>query len=367
MTIQTWDITYTPENLNMTRQSKSNNNEEPPVNINPHAFHRTAQNAFLQDCMRYYKTKLKWKSWIIVIDTDEFITVNNDYYNKHFNNPISTTSTLLSSSNIKNNIMIQKPGSVMKLLQRMQNNGDNNNKDDDKKKNCIPMYRKQMCMDEADPNHNTTLRTIGNNGSGNNSRYSLSTFRVSDFLTHNFIRIEGDRDVKNLINVGRIPESYFHGDQMKLPTNSKLNPIVHNPAPGYCFPSSSSSSHNIRPGKMRVPIEESPFLVYHYTGTDEQRNFRTDVRGNFGKRGGTALPSTEKCKSLPSPNANGDAIMPGSKSSSGGVGGSSVVDDDDDDDDIRSWLQGFIHQVGYQEAARLLNGVGQVHSWPQIQ
>jgi len=82
---------------------------------------------------------------------------------------------------------------------------------------------------------------------------------------------------------------------------------------------------------------EALFQVYHYPGTLDQRNFRHDIRGDFGQRSGTKLPSSEKCK----PDIDAPAAV-----------------------DVQSWLQGFVRQVGQQEATRLLEGVGRVHSWP---
>lgn len=33
--------------------------------------------------------------------------------------------------------------------------------------------------------------------------------------------------------------------------------------------------------------------------------------------------------------------------------------------DLKPWLQGFVNMVGQDEAERLLEGVGRVHSWPK--
>jgi len=101
--------------------------------------------------------------------------------------------------------------------------------------------------------------------------------------------------------------------------------------PGYCLNS------KLPFGKIRVPRTQALFQAYHYTGTHEQRTFRSDIRGEFGKRGGTALPDDEKCRR-----------------------------DDDSNlaDDLAPWLRGFVGAVGLSEARRLLDGVGRVHSWP---
>lgn len=296
------------------------------------AMHRTRQNLFLQDCMRRYKRR-GWTSWLVLVDTDEFVAVND-----HLRHAAAAKKANRSDDIPRND----EPGSVMKFLKREKEKARSRTEFG----KCVPIRRIQMCMDEEDPNNRkSALKVDAFPGSGGGQQQQQGQpWTVSNFLTHNFVKVDGDRDPKNMVDVRGIPLSYF--ESLKLPKDSKRHPIVHDPVPGYCL---AGRGGGVDPGKkksqqqfgnIRIPDGEALFQAYHYTGTEEQRTFRSDVRGDIGKRGGTKLPPPE---------------CPSQSSSKGGTSSA---------DDIRPWLKGFVKMVGRQEAERLLDGVGRVHSWP---
>jgi len=135
-----------------------------------------------------------------------------------------------------------------------------------------------------------------------------------------------------MIHVGGISESYLrqnmvvHYGEMP-PTGQTYN--IHNPVPMKCQ-KVGQSRWELGPYLER---QKALFQVYHYTGTLEQRDFRADPRGGFGNRTAAGTPPPDKCLKVPA-------------------------------EDLRPWLRGFITLVGKDEAKRLLDGVGRVHSWP---
>jgi len=136
-----------------------------------------------------------------------------------------------------------------------------------------------------------------------------------DMLTQWWNMADTRKNGKGIINVGAIDRKYF--EQLDL-----LN---------------HGSAHIIAPN--HTCHEAQKFQIYHYAGNEEQRTFRDaiDPRGGYSNRkGGSLNPTEQQCK--------GQRVG-----------------------DIKPWIDGFVDDVGADEAKRLLEGTGRVHGWPSYQ
>jgi len=247
---------------------------------------------FYEDCMRHYKTEVKWPSWIILTDTDEFLSVGS------FSRQQKTTLHYFDVPPAK------EPGSVMKVLKqreqrRRQQQAIGSPQQQTRYPDCVATPRFPICVDVENLQDDTFVPL---------------PFASNDFLTMRWLSASDvPRAPKNMVNIGRMDAEYF--EKLDLVKDGR----PHYVAPGHC--------------PWKAPPNDCPFLIYHYSGSPKQRNFRNDPRGQFGQRHGGSAPETE-CTNQTS-----------SK-------------------DLRPWLRGFVGEVGPLEAARLLEGVGRVDFWP---
>ena len=247
---------------------------------------------FYEDCMRFYRRR-NWKGWITLHDTDEYVSIN----------PLARNADAgIHLPGVPSNT---EPGSVMKWLQmtmghRVERRGSHTP--------CVGVPRMQFCTEDAEP---ATSSTTSQLGPGFEDR-DFSTLRWSSFP-----KKDGHRAPKNLVYVGGIDAEYFENVDM-LSNGARPHDVM----PGVC------ESHRVLKG--------SPFQIYHYSGTQEQRDFRADPRGQFGNRPGS--PPADDC------GPPKDRIRV---------------------DDVKPWLGAFVEKVGRAEAARLLQGVGKVSGWPE--
>jgi len=282
---------------------------------------RTLQNRFLGDCMRWYADNQQESgvpSWIALTDLDEFLGINDWARNR--------TYQTIFRDNIPPN---DEAGSVMTFLRLHQQPPKRNNvtaamsplfRDHP---NCIPVQRQQICYDEAGE-----AQLGGGSSSGIEGPFSRLGIKPSDFMTHNFPWIASDRSHKVLVNVGSIPRRDLDDIGHK---GEWL--VVHNPVPLHCPRVPYIRMNRAKNRESKLKRERSLFVAFHYPGTVDQRSFRDDVRGGYLTRIGTS-PPPEKCKR------------------------------DKPATDLKPWLQGFVRQVGIDEASRLLEGVGRTDIWP---
>jgi len=171
---------------------------------------------------------------------------------------------------------------------------------------CVIQERRQICAttDES--------RLSGSAG--------LSGFENKDFLTRAWIWADRNLKGKAMVHIGRISRDYLENELDIL---------------------NQGSPHNILPGHgcLKSSARTGFFHIYHYAGSEEQRHFRdsVDPRGAYSDGiGRPGNPDPRKCERSP-------------------VG------------DIQGWLKGFASKVGEKEARRLLDGVGQIDSWPKYE
>jgi len=194
MTIMIWNETYRP-----VAPAQTFNPDLPGVST-----HRGPHTLFVQDCMLAYK-RMNWTSFVAIVDTDEFVAVNNATRSPGNQN---------SRDGVPSN---SEPGSVTKFLKQEQYRRDRLQLRTPYP-HCFRMHRLQMCYDEqptitggrrADPNNANNNRDGGgdssdvvmrgeSNNSGNNNNdggrivppadndIPLPGFSERDFLTHHF-------------------------------------------------------------------------------------------------------------------------------------------------------------------------------------
>ena len=211
---------------------------------------------------------------------------------------------------------INETGSVLKFLKREmeyhQTHEGNNSSSGSSSgfPDCLTVYRSQVC--------NVDLMMMRKNSpSEADTAVVPDGFRLQDFLTMRWLDRGGDRKPKNIVNMGgsaAVDAEYFENLDLIKEGN------IHEVLPGKCTP---------RP----AALSESLFQIYHYDGTKEQRDYRNDIRGRYGRRQGGTRPQVSGCRK------RGAA-------------------------DLRPWLKGFVDMVGPREAQRLLRGSGSTTGWP---
>jgi len=258
-------------------------------NISAVLEHRGPHHKFLENCLRSYK-RLGWDSWVMLIDTDEMLSINPQARRPNYK--VSRKDVPPTS----------EAGSVMKFLKQEMHRHER--QQDINASNpfpeCMLVFRSQIC--DIDDSRNSSASFVPDG------------FRASDFLTMRWLDLGGDRKPKDIVNVGAVEAEYF--EELDLAKKGTIHSVL----PGRCTE---------RPQRQ----QDSLFVVYHYDGNVEQRNFRDDVRGAYGNRQGGTKPQTTGC-----------ARQAGSY--------------------LRPWLRGFVEMVGVTEAKRLLEGVGSCKGWP---
>ena len=154
-------------------------------------------------------------------------------------------------------------------------------------------------------------------------------FLTLRWLYHNGreLMFGSDRDLngKNIIDVSQIQNV-----SADIPKQIKN---VHRVLPKYCPPSSlSSSSKKNRGKKGRLHDRDSWLVINHYLGTFSQQTFRQDPR-DVDIPGRSKRTDYQRWKTMGQPAHVMDPF-------------------------ILSWLEGFVHSVGHDEAFRLLEHVG---------
>jgi len=262
------------------------------------------QNAFYEGCMKSYK-KRNWKSWLLFIDTDEYISVNKT-----------------RSGNVDRDGAAEA-GSVMRALkevvaqqQRQQQQKGAAGGSEGAVVDCINTRRTQICYRET----NSTAGTDSNYSSSQANQLGIDPSR--DLLTHRWLLSDGPmgwRTPKSMIYVPAISQQYLDRgiDLIRRGSAHRLLPGLY-PMGGMC------------------PTRDY-LQIYHYHGSREQFEYkdRYDPRGSHQHRaGGSRLLGFDTCRGFPA-------------------------------GDLRPWLRGFVDRIagGADEARRLLAGAGKVDGW----
>jgi hypothetical protein len=233
--------------------------------------HRARQRRFTAACLKTLQSE--GMSWIMAIDTDEYIVPNR----------YAWPSCTIQGQERK----------VVDMLNHPNNRFVNPRATDA----CHPMIRLPIGTTES-----TELQVQKNVPFGfNGSEYMTLRYRWPE-------PVRAKRKVgKALVDVSKIPpQDILHE-----------NASPHRPNEIHCAENG-----------MFIKPRESPFVVYHYTGSFEQFNYRVDGRDNrnwkeFQQRAFGAWS----------------------------------------DDSIRSWLKSFVDEVGSTLATELLKGAGHVEPW----
>jgi len=263
--------------------------------------HRLRQRTFYIKCLRTLKSLNK--GWVLLIDTDEYVTINPKLMDPGQEEKYDLT---LPS--------IHQPGSVFTFLQNLI------------MPNpllrfytpCIPIYRRQYSAQESlaeEVNAQMPSNFIGSNfatlrwrkwGSGKDK------FQIASRQVCSYSRNAGP--VKVLIDLARLRyQDLFHED-------IKGNP--HKPMESIC------------PSNIYFNETDVGLIIHHYLGTLEQWMYRAaDSRG--------AAFRMAKYDVMKNPIGMRES------------------------DTVRLWLKGFVESVGETEASRLLEGVGELEPLPK--
>lgn len=213
MTIEEWNDTdfMTGEEKRKARKGR----HSPGTNL-----HRFRQRAFYARCMKTLKKENH--SWTLLIDTDEYLTLNS-YTHQH-------------------DVDVERPATMMKFLKEATHNKTINLQPSP----CIMLPR--LSYGGMESTADQISKDIPNG------------FNGSDFVTQRF-RKHG-------------PLRMLHGMAKTIIDLSRVNPkhisvhqSPHRPIFQYCP----------KP-LLRIKVSQSPLVVRHYVGTFEQFSFRDDAR-----------------------------------------------------------------------------------------
>ena len=287
MNIEYWEQSDYLDTSILTRKQKSSKLE----------FHRHRQSTFIVKCLQEFKKQDK--GWVLLSDTDEFVTINPKLRDKAD-----------SKMYVPGLPSIREPGSIMTFLnsitipdERYQAFAP-----------CIPIFRQQFSSRPS------TEKQIGN--------LVPSGFEGNDFLTLRwrkfgakarwFTTVLGENcgirrkagPVKTVIDLSRFRiQDLYHEDVTGNP---------HMPVESVC------SKYDVFTPEGKVGL-----TIFHYLGTLPQWTYRvTDTRG-AGYRNARFEDMNENIGLWES-------------------------------DELREWLVGFVEQVGIDEAKRLLKDVGKL-------
>jgi len=212
------------------------------------------QHSFYTDCMKRYKLHHDWKSWVILTDTDEFLSINK--FARLPSHPLYAGDNVHLPAN-------KVSGSVMKRIKQIRRRQEHS-QGAENVTDCLITPRTQICLKTLDdlPRTPPYLQALG--------------LKDGNFLTQHFVLGDKRKNGKGMIDVGAIDSGYF--EQLNLLTQG-------------------GSAHVIAPGRETCK-QQLDFQIYHYAGTEEQRTFRDNVdpRGVYSNRvGGSVNPEEDEC------------------------------------------------------------------------
>jgi len=279
--------------------------------------HRDRQNQFNMECLRTLKRKNR--SWVFLIDTDEFVTINPKLKRR-----VSSGTELQGLRELKTP-EIQEPGSVMTFLNSISYPFEAIGM----VYPCLPMHRVQFSAKESSTEEVERGPSVWTKGDFLDYKaFQTLRWRKRDNIESYFETILGDK-------CGPEPTVHYHVipgkvaiDLLRLRLkdlfNYKIKGNTHRPLESICMDHEKWRSEN-----------DTALVAHHYLGTPEQYFYRsTDSRGEEYRRN-----RYEKLNQK--------------------IGSS-------ESDIMKPWLEGFLGLVGKTEASLLLKGVGEVEPIPNM-
>jgi hypothetical protein len=227
-------------------------------------------------------------TWTAITDTDEYILPNPYYYHGDSNDSIQTQNNHYRET-------IAPPTTIYERIQQYQHQRNATHPMFDK--GCISMHRLLFGFKESNTSEVQHMVPAAYNASD----FTTLRWRYHAGLTNK----EKNAIAKCLVDVSRV-------DAKRDLIPKEVN--AHRPIKRLC-----SEKY------LRIKNQESPFVAFHYTGSWEQWNYRSDFR-----------PKRKR--------ENFDKLY--------------FDTENETDDSLRSWLNQFVDTHGPDLASRLLEGVG---------
>ena len=334
MTIVQWNDThFLPKSwlkrLAANTNNNTNNNNTNNNNILEHdsiakfVLHRERQRNFYPTC--FAALKYVGRSWTLVSDIDEFIQINPNYYIYNNNNmdPIhnhSTSTTTTTTTTHHHHHHHQRPTVIESIWdhyhQQQQDNNINNTLTNPPP--CITIPRLQFGNYEQPPintNDTTNATTTTTSTSATSyTSYAPHGFHDSDFLTLRWHWRAGLHSRKD----NRNPKSIINLQQIPVQDLSREQTDAHRPVRTVCL-----KQHLYQLNR------NSPWIIHHYIGTEQQYFFRNDARLGLKQRNRQRFQDYQHIQTAY-------------------------------DDSISGWLQHFVTTYGEKQSHLWLDGVGNV-------
>ena len=199
--------------------------------------HRARQSSFYQECSRYLKNQNR--TYTTFHDTDEYITISDEFYSKNNRSGVDFSSEEFKS----------QPGHILKVLDHY----NNNQTDVGISSVCFHVPRAKYSAVESD----NSLRNHNVPDWINSTHYNTLRYRYRTTP-----RPGRDGLGKSIIDVSRLTES-----------NIDQGGLIHRPLYAVC-----------PKGTVWMNYGERPFGIHHYLGSWESYSFRDDARKETVKR-----------------------------------------------------------------------------------
>ena len=300
--------------------------------------HRLRQPMFMSECMKQLKRENR--SWTLLIDTDEYLTVNNkvdERMKSDLRTYVPSFSSSASDNDQDNNNTTTTTDDNMgttKILDRIQDIQRYNvtrNMSGSKwlprpkmyQSGCYGVPRLSFGVKEDNNNNNETNDTEKISSSETNTdippnnRYGKSYFNTSTMATLRFQYSSNKQQTngKPIVDVSKVEYKHLRSKSVS----------VHPGLKGYCTKNAKD-----------IMIKDSYFVVHHYAGSYEQWIFRkSDSR--ISKHTMSYEKYLDKYKDM----KYSDSKIPY--------------------DTISGWFPKFVKEVGIEDAQKLLKDVGNVY------
>lgn len=236
--------------------------------------HRYRQRMFYRKCMEVLSEE--GKEWVTFIDTDELLFPNYHYFKYR---------DLLQGDTIMND------------LKRLRNYKTLSSP-------CVGLPRLLFGSKEKRSNNEEASMLALKSSLASSLEVNSTDFMSLRWKWHVGHKSTLNKAGKSMLNISRIPRNLLELENIN----------VHRPIKQLCTVSG-----------MWVPLKESPFLLHHYIGSEEQWLYREDVRGKRTKEVHETLKVNHTY-----------------------------------DETKHTWVEDFVEIVGIDKAELLLKGVGRV-------
>lgn len=308
-------------------ENRATINENGPA-TSKFVLHRERQRHFYPTCLAALRSVNR--SWTILIDIDEYITINHHYiyYNETFGSNKQRPPQQKQKQRTKSDQQASPPAKSATtkhttILEAIRQSNQYYNYTDTA---CITMPRLRFGSysdDDATSNNtdNDRGRRVSRRGQDHLPSLGNATypFQESDFMTLRWHYRSGlhsrkdNRNPKSMVDLSLLESNH---------TFSRQDTDAHRPIRSVCLKQ-----------YMYIMNRNSPFVVHHYTGTIEQYNFRNDARAGLKQRNEQRYQEYQNIH---------DAY----------------------DDTISNWITSFITTYGLEQSNKWLLGVGNVSYVP---